>query len=130
MDNVETKLVKLALRRDPSYPVGVSAPLHCVCRCGRDIKISDPINRCPGCELIVNSAGYILEGDAKVGYVMAMSNEPRPKATCSNNAFLCRTKQVYNHKIYAKALTLVRLSGELAARRYVAQFHKDGVVGY
>lgn len=56
------KPIKLALRRDESYPVGVSAPMHCVCTCGRDIKVQDATNRCTGCGLVVAASGWILEG--------------------------------------------------------------------
>ena len=54
---------KLALRRDASYPVGVSAPMHTVCTCGHDIKIQDATNRCTWCGLVVSANGCILEDD-------------------------------------------------------------------
>jgi hypothetical protein len=62
---IRAGFTKLALRRDDSYPVGVSAPMHCKCLCGRDIKVQDPTNRCTGCGLVVSASGWILK-DAKV----------------------------------------------------------------
>jgi hypothetical protein len=57
---VETKLVKLALRRDQSYPVGVSAPLHCLCRCGENINIvpGAALNTCK-CGVQIDGQGWI-----------------------------------------------------------------------
>lgn len=68
--NATTKLVKLALRRDNSYPVGVSAPLHCVCRCGGVIKLDPaPVQavtyKCPGCDVVIDSAGWIVSGSPR-----------------------------------------------------------------
>lgn len=55
-----TGLVKLALKRDPSVPVGQPATLHVDCPCGRELPISlaGQYNECH-CGLVVDDSGWI-----------------------------------------------------------------------
>lgn len=66
---VETGLVKLALRRDNSYPVGVSASMHCICRCGNQIDVpdtsADARYTCK-CGLVIDGRGWIKEQPARM----------------------------------------------------------------
>lgn len=66
----QTGLVKLALRRDNSYPVGVAAPMHCLCRCGNKISVEygqgNQDSRtgfflCP-CGVSIDSRGWMQTG--------------------------------------------------------------------
>ncbi len=56
------KLVKLALKRDNSVPVGQPAPMHLDCPCGASVPIVGPLQACIGCGTVYDYAGWIQEG--------------------------------------------------------------------
>lgn len=55
------------------------------------------------------------------------NNEPRPRQTTANNAFLAGVKRLMNGKIYKHALMLVNYDGEAAAVEYLQQFFRRPV---
>jgi len=60
-------LVKLALRRDPSYPVGIRAPLHVECPCGRTVRESKAGFLCPNCGAVYDHGGWVVSAGKAPG---------------------------------------------------------------
>ena len=55
-------LRKLALKRDPTVPVGVASPLHLDCPCGTTVQIADvgEVFICRGCGAEYDRAGWLF----------------------------------------------------------------------
>ncbi len=53
------KLVKLALKRDISVPIGQPAPLHLDCPCGVEVPVISDYQTCIGCGNTYDEAGYL-----------------------------------------------------------------------
>ena len=59
--------IKIALKREPGYPVGQTAPLTMTCVCGRTIWVPPGIEQllCPGCERVWSASGWLLDGTGR-----------------------------------------------------------------
>lgn len=55
---MKAQRTKAALIRDPSVPVGTSAPLHVECECGRKVPITASANAC-ACGIVYDARGWI-----------------------------------------------------------------------
>jgi len=54
---------KLALKRDPSVPVGQPAPMFLDCPCGERLTATDSINSCK-CGAAYDARGYVITASA------------------------------------------------------------------
>jgi hypothetical protein len=64
---VETKLMKVAIRREDGYPMGVTAPCYLQCPCGEKLPINFETKadlECVGCDLEFAYNGWIIDRPA------------------------------------------------------------------
>jgi hypothetical protein len=57
---MNTKLTKLALKRDDSVPIGHASPLHLDCPCGARVNVDKKIVTCPKCGTEYDENGWLL----------------------------------------------------------------------
>ena len=55
-----TQLMKLALKRDESVPIGRPAPLHLDCPCGTRVDVSAAVVTCKGCGTHYDDRGWTV----------------------------------------------------------------------
>lgn len=56
-------VIKRALIRDSTVPVGQPAPMHIECRCGNNTNVQSDLNRCI-CGAIYDARGHVIEASA------------------------------------------------------------------
>jgi hypothetical protein len=59
---VETGKTKIALRREPGYPIGTPAPMHAICACGQrlDFPATAASVKCSNCGRKWSAAGWLI----------------------------------------------------------------------
>jgi hypothetical protein len=53
-------IIKRALRRDPSVPVGQPAPLHLLCGCTTEVPVVADVQTCATCGQAYDARGYLI----------------------------------------------------------------------
>lgn len=94
-----TSLVKLALRRDNTVPVGQPAPLHVVCPCGQSIPIRADLNCC-GCGRIVDAAGWLVSAQREPTRTREHGTEVTQTSTGDQR--IAAIRRIVERKQYAK----------------------------